>query len=397
MDKSVTGIYTIDAKIPFKLKIPLKLKPPKSVELIDLVAIINTESHGDAKIMKKYMIIDKLTELIDRIESNSGNHLPSDNKSDQFRIAQFKKAISSIQSYKGDILSGEHAKTLKGIGKGIATRIDEIIKTGTLEELSKEPSKEHETSIDAKTKSIKELLTVTGIGESHAKKYVDQGVASVEDLKNKIKTSEIKVTHHISVGLDYYYDIQMKIPYEEIVELTTILKTCVNLKFPKLVIQVCGSHRRKRPLSGDMDVLITHPEIKSDEDLISHDTDYLKEIVSILHNEKFLLADLTLYGSTKYMGICTHPKYKIGRRIDIRFVSYDSYYPALLYFTGSMMVNKLMRTIALQKGYKLNEYGLFNMTCGSDDNFAKIVTNSEQEIFSILGIKYLLPEEREQK
>ena len=93
------------------------------------------------------------------------------------------------------------------------------------------------------------------------------------------------------------------------------------------------------------------------------------------------------------MGVCRHQIAQIGRHIDIRFVPYNSYHSSLLYFTGSMMTNKLMRTIALEKGYTLNEYGLFRYSNGQKGE--KIITPSEKHIFDVLGIQYLEPEERE--
>ena len=66
------------------------------------------------------------------------------------------------------------------------------------------------------------------------------------------------------------------------------------------------------------------------------------------------------------------------RRIDIRFVNYDSFYSALLYFTGSAELNKQMRQIAKTKNLKLSEYGLFK------ENGEKIPINNERDIFDIL-------------
>ena len=75
------------------------------------------------------------------------------------------------------------------------------------------------------------------------------------------------------------------------------------------------------------------------------------------------------------------------RRIDIRFISYDSYPAAILYFTGSGDLNKKMREIAKKKGYKLSEYGLF-------DNNKPIKVSSERDIFHALGIEYIPPQLR---
>ena len=89
---------------------------------------------------------------------------------------------------------------------------------------------------------------------------------------------------------------------------------------------------------------------------------------------------------TKYMGICKINN--VLRRIDIRFIPYESYYPAILYFTGSKDTNTKMRQIALTMNYTLNEYGLFN------EKNELIHVNSEQEIFEHLGMEYLSPDKR---
>ena len=80
-------------------------------------------------------------------------------------------------------------------------------------------------------------------------------------------------------------------------------------------------------------------------------------------------------------------KYKNNpnRRIDIRFVPYESYHSALLYFTGSAELNKKMRQIAKTKKLKLSEYGLFK------DNGDKIPINNERVVFDILEMEYLVP------
>jgi DNA polymerase/3'-5' exonuclease PolX len=83
----------------------------------------------------------------------------------------------------------------------------------------------------------------------------------------------------------------------------------------------------------------------------------------------------------------------VGRRIDIRLVNYKSLGAAILYFTGSGKFNKLMRLRANQRGYTLNEYGLYHY-----DNEIKgemIPTHTEEDVFKILGFLYLEPEQRE--
>ena len=89
------------------------------------------------------------------------------------------------------------------------------------------------------------------------------------------------------------------------------------------------------------------------------------------------------------MGICRLPRRKIARRIDIRCVNYNSYYTALLYFTGSRQLNINMRLNALNNGYKLNEYSVYNIKKKQE-----IFPMSEEEIFELCQMDYLQPRGR---
>lgn len=363
-------------------------KATNSAGMIDLKLYhINKQSQFIKKITGKELVIDVLSQLVEHTQSIINSATAEERKKHQFRSGQFQKAIETMREYQGEINSGSQAKQLKGIGKGIADRVDEIIKTGTLAELSTG------ISVDEKTQILNELTSVTGIGDANAKKFYDAGIRTIQDLIDKSLAGQIKLTHHMQVGLKYYQDFQLKIPFKEIYELGQTLKKCVQSIDPDLVVEICGSHRRKKELSGDIDVLITHTKIKSEQDLMQCKDPYLKTIVANLKAINFIVADLTSLGMTKYMGACVHPEINKGRRIDIRFVHYDAFFPAMLYFTGSMTLNKLMRTIALEKGYTLNEYGLYKFVNGQKGE--KIVALSEKDIFDHLGIVYLEPTERE--
>ena len=115
----------------------------------------------------------------------------------------------------------------------------------------------------------------------------------------------------------------------------------------------------------------------------------LKNKCNTNNNKSFLIDDITDKDyKTKYMGFCKY-KNNLIRRIDIRFVTFDYYYSALMYFTGSAEFNKKLRKIAKEKGYKLSEYGLTNL-----NNNEKIQINSENDIFNFLNLQYLKPKYR---
>jgi DNA polymerase/3'-5' exonuclease PolX len=95
-----------------------------------------------------------------------------------------------------------------------------------------------------------------------------------------------------------------------------------------------------------------------------------------------------------YMGFCKYNNYPI-RRIDIRYIPYDSLPTAMLYFTGPYELNTKMRASAKKRGMLLNEYGLFLFDKNKNEVGAPIKINSEKDVFTILGMDYLIPSERE--
>jgi DNA polymerase beta len=295
----------------------------------------------------------------------------------RFKTRALRNALSEIKKHNYEITSSEYAvKKIKSIGNGIASRIDEILKTGTLSELK----------IDNTNISIMdELLTITGIGPTRANQLVKDGITGINDLKKQVSDGKIKITHHIQIGLDYYVDLTKRIPRNEITLMKKVLQKEIKYVDSKLLFEICGSYRRGVPDSGDIDVLISHSKHL---DNISKQK-YLQKLVKRLKETGFILDSLTSDGAKKYMGVCRIDSSPYGRRIDIRCVDFSAYYAALLYFTGSKNFNILVRNRALELGYSLNEYSLTK----KEDN-KKIILNSEKELFEILDIDYIKPTER---
>ena len=266
----------------------------------------------------------------------------------KFKSRALNNALREIKNHTEEITSGDYAiKNIKGIGKGIAKRIDEILKTGTLTEL-----KANNSNIS----SIDELLTVTGIGPTRAKQLVKEGITNVQDLIQKVNDGKIKVTHHIQLGLQYYIDLKHRIPREEISNMKKVLQKQIKSIDSNLIFEICGSYRRGVKTSGDIDLLVSNPKYENN---ISKQK-YLQKIVKKLKETGFIIDSLTSDGAKKYKGICKIESSPYGRRIDIRCVDYSAYYTGLLYFTGSKNFNIIIRNKALELGYSLNEYSLTN-------------------------------------
>ena len=162
----------------------------------------------------------------------------------------------------------------------------------------------------------------------------------------------------------------------------------------KFCLIICGSFRRKKPFSGDIDVLLTkfdskRKDTKKNSTYLPHFIHKLKKPRRQNDNKPFLLDDMTDKNIvTKYMGFSKYLDNPV-RRIDIRFIPYDSYHTATLYFTGSGELNKKMRQIAKDQGYKLSEYELSDIKTKK-----KVKINSEEDVFKKLGMDYIKPEFR---
>jgi DNA polymerase beta len=334
-------------------------------------------------------IIDILDRLITYSLSLKAAAIGADKANHQRRINSFIRGRDAIKDYKKKITSGTQAqKDIDGVGKGIATRIQEYINTGTLREL--------ECAISPETRTIMELTSITGIGEVKALSLMkDHGVTSVNDLVQKYKDGKIivgrnQLTHHIAVGISFYHDLQLRMSWIEADQISKILQDKILQWDGTLRVVVCGSYRRKKPTCGDLDVLISHPCLTTDADLEKGTP--LPDIITVLEKAGLLVGHLTTKGHTKYMGVCKGPS-DIGRRIDIRFVNNSSFGAAMLYFTGSGKFNKIMRYHANTRGYTLNEYGLYHYVNNVKGDMIHAPT--EEDIFRILRFVYLDPTERE--
>lgn len=356
-------------------------------------------------------IINEINRLIKFTQKQKDTLFEAGNKKEAnvqtFKIRNYFKALESLKGFKEEITDASQVESLSGIGEGMKARIKEILAQGYLTEL-----KDFDNS-DQKTIELNKLQTVTGIGPKKALQMYDDKITLdillklFADLSTKHNTQDIKeimshavednnylqnLTHHQLVGVKYYSQINERIPRDEIKKIEQKIKLVINKLDPKLIFTICGSYRRQLATSGDIDILITHPDVKEEDDVDNQ----LIDIVASLTKSKLLVDDLTALGKTKYMGICKLNKTSPGRRIDIRFIAHNDYYPALLYFTGSKDLNTNMRAEALKLGYTINEYGIYKMTKkdGKIVKGDKLVVNSEADIFKLVNMEYLNPEDR---
>ena len=338
--------------------------------------------------MLNKIIIDKFNILLYNISKINKN---KSNNKDIYRYKNIKNALSIIKilPYKINLNNVENLYNIKGIGKGTINRIIEILKTGDLEELKTYPQYEN--------KLFNKLIKIIGIGQNKALEFINYGITSISDLKTKIKEKQIKVSRIILLGLKYYNKCLGSIPRNEITEIKEIINDIIIKinKYYKLnndnkyIFEICGSYRRYQKTSGDIDILISKKNETINNNHLINFVNILKLPIKLNDNKPFIIDDITNQNfKTKYMGFCKFKDNYI-RRVDIRFVIWESYYTALLYFTGSVNTNKIMRLKAKSMGYLLSEYYLVN-----NNTNEKYIINSEKDIFDILNLEYIEPKHR---
>lgn len=300
-----------------------------------------------------------------------------------YKSNAYRKAAGTLGGLSERVKSGDEARKLPGIGEKIAKKIDEFLSTGKLQKL--ENINKDESNI-----AINLLTRVSGIGPAKAKELVDSGIKTLEDLKKH----QDKLNHHQKIGLKYFEDFEKRIPRKEIEQMEQIMKDIIVDLDKEYIMTICGSYRRGKEESGDIDVLLTHPTYTSKEKESKKKVSVLKKVVERLEREHLIVDTISL-GLTKFMGVCQIPndKSKPFRRLDIRLAPYDQYYCAVLYFTGSDLFNKNMRAHALEKKYTLNEYSLKRLTPEGVPGEPEEIT-SEEDIFRILDLPYKEPKDR---
>lgn len=329
-----------------------------------------------------------------------------------FKLRALNHVYSVVKKFPNEIKSAKDLTGIPQIGKDSLAKIDEILKTGTLQQLQDRTDK----GLDNLRKSLDNLMEVTGISEKTAHKLYKDGITNVNELKKEIKKG-LRVNPKVKLGLKYYGKVQFGIPREETQKIEKYLeKQLLNID-PDLKLIICGSYRRGNKTSGDIDAIIYNTRYKTQESVLK--TSFMVEFINNLTDQGFLLDHLTdKKFDTKYMGFCKYKNNPI-RRIDFRMFGMNCLHSAVLYFTGPYELNQIMRRMADEKGMKLSEYGLFKRTilpegskvnckvpkykshhfdCKTNGDIIQcdlIKTKSERQIFELVGIRYLAPDERE--
>lgn len=288
------------------------------------------------------------------------------------------RALEGLNEPLEKILAENRLGEIKGIGEALEKKITELATTGRLAY--------YEDLKASVAPGLLEMLSIPGLGPKKVKAIYDKlGLDTVDQLEAACRTSLVaaldgfgeKSQAKILEGIEFRRHYASKrLLVEALAAAEPILD---QLREHPAVIRCssAGSVRRGKEIIGDIDLLVSS---KAPVEVI----DFFTQLPSVMN--------VTVKGDTKASVILQG-----GLQADLRVVS-DTEYPfALAYFTGSKEHNIGMRQRAIQRGLRLNEYGLFRSQEETRDPQLRVPCRTEEEIFGELGLSYVPPELREDR
>ena len=331
----------------------------------------------------------------------------------KFRVIAYQNASRALSSLEEDLLNAIQEKRIteiKGIGKGIGGLITEAVLEGTWGGLN--------ALYDRVPKGLVEMIGIPGLGPKRARQlYESLRIDSIESLKFACKNDQIsslpgfgkksqeKYLEGIELLRRYQGRSRMDIglAYGHALE-----KRIMNI--PKVVkAQLAGSARRRRETIGDLDIVLG-ANIEDHSKIIQEIMNFpgIAEVKGQGSSKISLILEADMLAETiNVSGIDAGlAESLIERSVDatidaqIRIVNPESFPFTLAYFTGSKEHNIRMRQIAIEKGLRLNEFGLFSEKDAGDKigiEAAKntLICSNESDIYQHLGLKWVPPELRE--
>lgn len=283
------------------------------------------------------------------------------------RAAEVIKGIGNLEEiYKKD---PSQLEQIPGIGAELRLKIVEVIETGGIQM--------HRELVQKLGTGVLDMLHIRGVGPKKVKLFMDQlGIRDVAALRSAAERGALatlpgmgeKSQASILESLNQMTHLKERTPYavalKQAEDMIAYLRTCKDFD----QIQYAGSLRRKMKTIGDVDILTTG---SNHEAMMKHFLAY--------PGTKQILAD----GATKCSLVT-----ETDMQVDLRAVPEESFGAALFYFTGPKHFNIHVRTIALKRGWKINEYGLY-------EGEQWLAGRTEEELFEQLGLPYMTPEQRE--
>jgi len=306
-----------------------------------------------------------------------------------FRIRAYRNAVNTISGLSRPltamVAAGEDLTELPGIGDRVARHIEELFQTGRITRLEELSAEVPRTLID--------LTRLEGVGPKKAKKLFEElDVRSIEDLEAQLASGAVqklsgfgarsaeKIARSIEVHRQHTGRFQIDETEKLIAGVLEHMSTAPGIGR----IEVAGSMRRRKDTIGDVDLIA---QCEGDG------TPVVDHFVAYTGGARVEGA-----GPTKG-SIVLHS----GLQVDLRVIPASSFGAALQYFSGSKDHNVAVRTRAVRRGLRVNEWGVFRVPEGADpaelgkEEGERLAGDSEEGVYEALGLAWIPPELRENR
>ncbi len=286
------------------------------------------------------------------------------------------RVIQNIGEPLDKLIAEERLGDLQGIGEALQAKITELVTTGKLgyyEELKA-----------ATPPGLVAMLQIPGVGPKKIKALHDElGIETVEQLEQACREGKVaklkgfgeRTQQNICDGINRRRAYASRHLLSEALPLAELLTERLRSLPEVAQCSTAGSLRRHREVIGDIDLLAASKEPVAVFKFFVSQPEVLKVLAR---------------GDTKASVLLQG-----GIQADLRVVSNAEFAPALMYFTGSKEHNIIMRQRAIDRGLRLNEYGLFRSKVETRDPALRLACQTEEEVFRVVGLKYIPPELRE--
>lgn len=294
----------------------------------------------------------------------------------RYRVMAYRKAAYVVDHLTRDIkdyLPAKNLEKISGIGPSIAAKIKEYLETGNIQAYHKLKKKVPQDFIS--------LLKVKGLGPETLKTlHRELGIETREGLIQALQDGRVeslkgfkqKKVRNILSGLRYKEALEQRILLWEAMQLGTAVMDYFKTLSGVQKIALAGSIRRREETIGDLDLLIQCKD--------QHRSNILDHLLKWEQVKKVLVM------GKKKASIILRTK---DRQLDLRLFKAKEWGAGLLYFTGNKEHNIHLRKVAIEKGWKINEYGLFELESG-----ARLAGSTEEEIYEALEMDWVPPEIR---
>lgn len=302
---------------------------------------------------------------------------------DKIRALAYGKALMALRAYPDPILSGQQVAHLPGIGAKMSAKIDEFLKTGTMKIFQ-------EQGINAKLaeweqRKTQMLDSVLGFGPVRVRALNRLGIHTVDELRLAHREGRVKLNEMEALGLEYHDDLKKKIARSETEAIFKQIGKVAGIRDAVakygLEMELAGSYPSGRLESKDIDLLVFTDKYQTADKIPAG---VIRDIEAALRAAGILVATVTI-GSGKLMGLIRlDPEHPV-RHVDVRLIPKSSALFGRLYFTSGRDFNQMIRQHAKKMGYRLNEYGLYDLRTGK----AVEGLETDEDVMTKIGMGYI--------